>query len=167
MSGNFVDADFQQAVQQLSWWDLYSCEDPDKAVNILTSKLTTLLDQMAPIRTIQVRSKYAPWLSDSTKQLLSRRNEAQKIASQTKDIDDYRQYKALRNQATSVMRQEKRAWEKQKLSSTRQDPARLWKNVKTWLSWNNSGPPNKLFNNGRLVSSPAGIAGTMNSFFVG
>ena len=24
---NFVDADFQQAVQQLSWWDLYSCED--------------------------------------------------------------------------------------------------------------------------------------------
>ena len=163
---NFVDKDFQQAVKNLSWCNLYSCGDPERAVNILTGKLTTILDQMAPVRTIQVRSKYAPWLSDNTKQLLKRRNEAQKVASQTKHLDDYRQYKALRNQATSIMRQEKREWEKQKLNSNKQDPSRLWKNVKTWLNWNNSGPPTKLFHNGRLVSSPAGIAGAMNSFFL-
>ena len=34
---NFKDKDFQQAVQQLSWWELYSCEDPNKAAEILTS----------------------------------------------------------------------------------------------------------------------------------
>jgi hypothetical protein len=49
---NFVDKDFQQAVKQLSWWDLYSCDDLDKAAEILTCKLTTILDQMAPVRTI-------------------------------------------------------------------------------------------------------------------
>ena len=39
------------------------CEDPSKAADILTSKLTAILDQMAPIKTIQVRANYAPWLS--------------------------------------------------------------------------------------------------------
>ena len=164
---NFVDKDFQQAVHQLSWWDLYSCEDPDKAADILTSKLTVILDQMAPIKTIQVRAKYAPWMSESTKELLKERNEAQKVASRTKILDDYRQYKSLRNQATAKMRQEKKSWERLKLSSTENDPGRLWKNVKTWLNWNNSGPPTRLFHNGKTVSSPAGIAGTMNSFFLG
>ena len=106
---SFKDKDFQQAVQQLSWWELYSCEDPDKAAEILTSKLTTILDQMAPLRTIQVRAKYAPWLSDSTKRLMNERNEAQKAASETKDQDDYRQYKFLRNQVTANVRQEKKA----------------------------------------------------------
>ena len=103
MFKKFVDQDFQQAVNQLSWGDLYSCGDPDEATFILTNKLTTILDQMAPIRTIQVRSKYAPWLTDSTKQLLKDRNEAQKHANKTKNLEDYRQYKALRNQATAIM----------------------------------------------------------------
>ena len=40
-------------------------------------------------------------------------------------------------------------------------------NVKTWLNWSNSVPPTRLFHNGRMVSSPAGCAGTMNSFFLG
>ena len=164
---NFVDKDFQQAVQQLSWWDLYCCDDPDRAADILTSKLTTILDQMAPLRTIQVRTKYAPWLSDSTKNLLKHRDEAHKLASETKSLEDYRQYKALRNQATATMRQEKKVWERRKLNSNQQDPSKLWKNVKSWLSWNNSGPPTRLSHNGRLVSSPAGIAGVMNSFFLG
>ena len=65
------------------------------------------------------------------------------------------------------MRQDKRAWERLKLNSTKNDPSTLWKNVKTWLNWNNSGPPLRLFHNARLVNSPAGIAGTINSFFLG
>ena len=107
---------------------------------------------MAPIKTIQVRAKYAPWMSESTKELLKERNEAQKVASRTKILDDYRQYKSLRNQARAKMRQEKKSWERLKLSSTENDPGRLWKNVKTWLNWNNSGPPTRLFHNGKTVS---------------
>ena len=153
-------------MKQLSWWDLYSCDDSDKAAEILTCKLTTILDQMAPVRTIQVRTKYAPWFSDNTKDLIKNRNEAHKIASETKSQDDYRLYKSVRNQATAKMRQEKKAWERFKLNSTKNDPSTLWKNVKTWLNWNNSGPPSRLFHNDILVNSPAGIAGTKNSFFL-
>ena len=42
----------------------------------------------------------------------------------------------------------------------------MWKNVKSFLKWNNNGPPSKLLNNGKLISSPAAIAEIMNQFFV-
>ena len=164
---NFVDKDFKETVQKLSWGDLYSCDDPNRASEIFTDKLTVVLDHMAPLKTIQVRNKYAPWLSDSTKELMKRRNQAQKTASLTKHPDDYRDFKSLRNQTTARMRQERTAWEKRKLSSSMNDPSRLWKNIKSWLAWSNSGPPTRLFHNGRLISSPSGIAGEMNSFFLG
>ena len=166
MFKNFVDEEFKQAVQELSWEDLYSCGDPNRAAEILTNKITGILDQMAPLRTVQVRKNYAPWLSDPTKELINNRKAAQKIASETRHPDDYRYYKSLRNQVISRMRQEKKAWVKQKLSSTRNDPSRLWKNIKSWLAWNKSGPPSRLFHNGKLINSPSGIAATMNSFFL-
>ena len=121
---------------------------------------------MAPLKTIQVKTKYVPWLSENTKKLIKDRNSAQANAAQTQDLDDWRLYKSLRNTATSKMRQEKKAWEKMKLESTKHNPSTLWKSVKTWLNWNNSGPPSQLFHQGRLINSPAGLAGTMNSFFI-
>ena len=122
---------------------------------------------MAPIRTIQVRKNYAPWLTDTTKNMMKERNEAQRLAGLTKNQDDYRRYKALRNQTTAKMRQEEKAWETQELCSRKNDPSALWKSVKSWLQWNNSGLPTKLFHNGQMISSPAGLASTMNSYFLG
>ena len=164
---NFVEEDFKEAVKQLSWWGVYSCENPEQATAILTDKLTAILDQMAPVRTIQVRKKYAPWLTDTTKKLMQERNEAQKLASQTRNLDDFRLFKSLRNQATVKIRQDKKAWEKQKLNSNINNLGSLWKNLKSWLNWNNSGPPTKLLHHGQIISPPAGLAGTMNSFFLG
>jgi hypothetical protein len=46
---NFNTNEFIQAIQSTSWWDLYSCEDPEQAVEIFTQKLNIILDEMAPI----------------------------------------------------------------------------------------------------------------------
>ena len=64
------------------------------------------------------------------------------------------------------MRKEKKTWEKMKLDHTKEDPSSVWKTVKSWLSWNNSGPPTQLFHEGRIVNSPAGLSATMNQFFM-
>ena len=64
------------------------------------------------------------------------------------------------------MRQEKKIWEEHKLNDTQHDPATLWSNVKSWLSWGNAGPPSKLFLNGFMITSPARLAWSMNDFFI-
>ena len=163
---NFNPVEFYRAVQELSWWDIYTSEDANTAGTLLTNKLSTILDKLAPIKTFQVRNKYAPWLSDRTKILIKQRNEAQKIAADSKNLDDWRLYKNLRNAAKSRMRKERKSWEKEKLDSTHHNPSSLWQNVKGWLNWTNTGPPSQLFHLGRMVTSPAALATTMNTFFL-
>ena len=42
-------------------------EDVEETVLIVTEKLTTILNDMAPVKCIQTKAKYAPWLSKETK----------------------------------------------------------------------------------------------------
>ena len=122
---NFSQEQFCDAVKELHWFDLYMCQDPNQAAEMLTNKLTTILDQMAPIKTFQVRVKYAPWMSASTKDLLKVRNTAQETAARTKHPEDWLAYKNLRNTATAKMRQEKKIWEEHKLNDTQHDPGSI------------------------------------------
>ena len=66
---NFIPSDFIAAIQQVSWLDVYLCIEVDKAVELLSDKITAILDKMAPMKTIQIRTNYNPWLSQQTKDM--------------------------------------------------------------------------------------------------
>ena len=163
---DFDERKFKEEVTKLSWHELYLCEDVEKAVYILTSSLTTILDQFAPIRTIQMRTRYAPWLSSETKALIRDRDAAQILASETQDPDNWRQFRNLRNTITNRMRKEKASWERKRLDHAENSSTNLWKNIKGWLNWKESGPPTQLFSEGSLISSPKALATTMNRYFI-
>ena len=38
--------------------------------------------------------------------------------------------------------------------------------MKGWLGWGSAGTPTQLFSDGRVVTSPAGLAACMNKFFL-
>ena len=59
---NFSELDFLGRVKDISWFNLYMCEESNTAVKIL--------DELAPIKTIQMRTRYEPWLTKETKVLL-------------------------------------------------------------------------------------------------
>ena len=69
------------------------CEDVNEAASILTHKLKLILDSMFPVQTIQIRARYAPWLSTETKQQMKDRDSSQKIAASSGDRDDWRAFK--------------------------------------------------------------------------
>ena len=163
---NFKESDFCESVKNLSWWDVYSCNCAQQAAEVFISKINNILDKMAPVKTFQVRVKYAAWLTEDTKELIKKRDLAQATAAQTKDPDDWRLYKNLRNTVNRKKKLEKKTWEQKKLDSSENNPSTIWKNVKGWLKWGKSGPPLQLFHNGNFVNSPAGLAGTMNMFFI-
>jgi hypothetical protein len=89
-------------------WKIYECEDVELSLKMLTEDLTLILDKMAPIRTIQIREKYAPWLSLETKRMMAERDFAQKIASQSKMVGDWAIFKRLRNRVNHVLKTEKK-----------------------------------------------------------
>ena len=133
---------------------------------MLPKKVTSILDQLAPVRTIQSRNRYAPWLSADTKISMKDRDSAQRKATQTQHPDDWRLYRNLRNTVTARMKLEKSSWQKQRLDHSQNSSTNLWKSIKTCLNWKSAGPPSQLFQDGVLINTPEGLATTMNRFFI-
>ena len=85
---------------------------------------------MAPANKFQVKTKYATWLSDDSKQKIVERDEAQEAAAQSGSPEDWALYKRLRNDLTKSLRKEKLSWQQGKLNSCEEsaDSGKLWKN---------------------------------------
>ena len=138
--------------------------DVNEAVSLLTNKVTTILHKMAPIKTFQTTSKYCPWLTEGTKEMIKERNTAQELLSENKNVENFERFKALRNKVTKNLKYDKFKWQKQKLDSCSNDSGKLWKNILGWLNWCSSGSPTKLYHAGQIVTSPARLAEIMNYF---
>ena len=145
---------------------ILQCGDADAAATLLTAGLTRVLDQMAPVKTIQTKQDYAPHMEEETKQLQSRRNSAQAKAVQTGAQEDWREYRSLRNQTTSSLRRDLANWRRKKLSSKDNSPSAVWSAVKRILNWEGGGPPSQLFYNGKMLTKPAAVASAINGFFI-
>ena len=147
---------------------MYACDDVEIALQMLTTNLTKILDEMAPIRTIQIRENYAPWLSSETKHLMAERDRAQKVAAETKSANDWKLFKMIRNKVNSILRNEKRNWQRKKFKDCEDvnDTKQIWKTVKSSLNWTTSGAPTQLFYGGKLENQPSGLATCMNQFFI-
>ena len=162
---NFNPEAFKDAIKAVSWFEVYMAEDVNTAASLFTSKLNKVLDIFAPVKTIQLRSNYVPWLKNETKTAMEERNVAQKVAILTKDQNRLRAYRNLRNKVTNMIRSDKRAWEKGKLDHLANNSTDLWKNIKGILNWNTNGPPTQLFHQGQMISKPLELAQCMNGFF--
>ena len=162
----FDEVKFLEKIRNTSWWDLYQTTDVNVAVELFTSKVNCILDKMAPIKTFQTNSKYCPWLTLETKEIIRERNKAQKTLSENKNDENFAKFKNLRNKVTKNLKSDKIMWQKQKLENCNNDPGKLWKNILGWINWCSSGSPTKLYHAGQIVTSPSKLADIMNNFFV-
>ena len=165
---DFNEQDFMAAVKNIRWYEVYSCQDVDLAVDIFTTRLTDILDKMAPVKKFQVRTKYAAWVSDSTKDKIKVRDAAQLTAATTQLKEDWDRYKRLRNDLSVIKRKEKLAWHQHKLEACEEssDYGKLWKNILGWLNWSTTSSPTKLSHNGMLETSPSRMAELQNQYYI-
>ena len=163
---NFDEVKFMEKIRHTSWWDIYLTTDVNEAVQLFTNKVNCILDEMAPVKTFQTTSKYCPWLSEETREIIKKRNQAQKELSESKTDERFKNFKELRNKATKNLKNDKKMWQKKKLENCNNDSGKLWKNILGWLNWCSSGSPTKLYHAGQIVTSPAKLAEIMNNFFV-
>ena len=70
---------------------------------------------MAPVRKLQIQTKYAAWMSDGSKEKIKERNRAQDVAILSGSQEDWATYKQLRNNLNKVMHKEKLSWQRGKL----------------------------------------------------
>ena len=90
-------AQFLTKIRAISWLDIYLSEDLETATDLFTKRITEILDEMAPIKTYQTRKQYAPWLSADIKKEMKARDEAQRVAQESRISEDWKKFKKLRN----------------------------------------------------------------------
>ena len=86
---------------------------------------------MAPVKKIQIRTKYTAWLSESTKTKIIDRDRAQDAAIKSGSVGDWSRYKRLRNDLTKVLHSEKMSLQQAKLQGCEEnlDSGKLCKNI--------------------------------------
>ena len=163
---NFNPTEFIEAVHSLSWWDVYISEDVEEASNIFKKRINEILDKMAPVKSFQIRNKYAPWLTPNLKAEMQKRDKAQREAQETKNDEKWKEFKKLRNSISNKLKGAKKSWQKKKMREYSLDSRSTWNHVKSCLGWSTGGPPTKLYHNGTIHTKPSDLAEIMNSFFI-
>jgi hypothetical protein len=141
-------------------------QDPNKIANTLTKILTEIVNKLAPTRKIQVKKNYCPYITKSTLKMMDERAKAQTIARQTNNIDDWRQYRSLRNSVNRQIKQDKSKWFSDQLSKEPQNTKRTWNITKQLAGFSSRGAPKTLTINGTNTSSTKEMAKEINKFFI-
>ena len=76
---------------------------------------------------------------------MKERDKQQKIASVSKNRDDWVKFKKIRNQINNRLKIEESSWKINKLNECGKDTTKVWKNVKNMLNWKTNGSPSQLF----------------------
>ena len=89
---NFCYNSYREAIKEIDWSDFYDIDNLDVMNSLFEEKVSNILNQMAPMKNIQLRKKYRNWVDEEIKDLM-RRWDLQKIsAKQTDNSDNWVEY---------------------------------------------------------------------------
>ena len=163
---NFDENKFVQEVRNTSMLDVYLSNDANEAAELLAKKLNAILDVMVPVKKIQLRHNFAPWISQECKAEMAARDTANKTAVESGLDTDWDTFRRVRNSVTRRVRKEKEAWRREKMEGCQANSSSCWKNIMGWLGWSSSGSPSKLYSGARVETSPQKMANIMNHYYV-
>ena len=103
---NFVE-DLSKAKQAGLFKGMYETTDLDEAVAQFNKVFTNLLDTHAPIKIIQHHKNYVPYLTKELKDKMKYRDKLKKSLQSNKDEEIHTEYKKLRNQICSEIKEAK------------------------------------------------------------
>ena len=116
-------------------------EDVDEAIRIFTSAYNSILNIHAPIKIIQNRNSYVPYISREIKLLMKERNSLKIIAARSGRNEDFNAYKRSRNQVVSKLKKAKENYYQEKFKDPNLSSKDTWKHAYQLLGTNKSSFP--------------------------
>ena len=90
-------ADIKRAKEDGKFDDVLCSSDPDEASDLFEREFRLILDKHAPLKVIQNRSHYVPYISPEIKKEMEDRNSLKEHATHSGRLEDYEAYKRKRN----------------------------------------------------------------------
>ena len=105
---NFDSNGCLQKIRNMDWKEILESQDVNVANSLFEEKLGGIMDECAPMKTVQVRSRYNNWIREDTKKEMRMRDAARVTARNTDLDEDWEEFKRLRNSCTVKQRNDKK-----------------------------------------------------------
>ena len=145
---------------------LRSSSNVSEIVHNFTSVLSIVIERYAPMVEKRVSDKYSPWLSSELKCLFKTRDKIKISAVKNKSEILMSAYRQLRNKATKLNKEAKRAYFTNKIQASEGNLKETWATINKLVNKRSKTTNiSSLTVDGISVSETVGIANSMNDFF--
>ena len=166
---NFNRDDFLQDIIDAKvsghFGQIHAADDIDDATEVFTKAFTNVLDKHAPLKVIQNRNNYVPYISNELKEKMKDRDKLKIEAAISGDKEKYSEYKAKRNEVSTNLKTAKSNYYGKKFEESL-NTKEMWKMSYQILGKSRSSFPSQMMFGNKLVSKPMEIAKEMNLYFI-
>ena len=157
---------WEECLSTKEWTEVSDTDNLNDKVIIYNKLITVALDEIAPVKTFTVKSQYKFGISDSTKLLMAKRDNARlqiKSASATHKSIMMEQYKKLRNKVNALIRKESIAFNNERVKNAK-DENEIWKITKDVTS-QEKAQSWSIQKSGENIDDELEIANLFNDYF--
>ena len=120
------------------------------------------IDKQVKAKRIQIKKDFPNFASEETRKVMQERDDALKKSKTTRNNDDVRNFKILRNRAHKMLKVDKIIQIKNKFEDAKNNPRLQWKTTKEEAGWAKNLSPDSINKDGKTIRNPKGIADAIN-----
>ena len=136
--------------------------DPDFIAETLIAEMNRILEDISPSRLIQCRRNYEPWKTKDTEDVSNTVRSQLEVAVRSSNIEEWRYFRILRNQACKYLEFAKRTFYIDRFSKA----GNIWREFRQFQGEEDTSAPVKIISNGKDVTSPRKLCTMFNEYFI-
>ena len=117
------------------WSGMDTFDDVDSHWEYWRSLFTQIVDLHIPVKKARVRAKTLPWIGKEVRKLMKARTYYCTKAKKSKKVEDWEQYRRLRNRVTWELKKAKLQYFDDLSHQASGNPKKLWKELNTSRTW--------------------------------
>ena len=157
---------FKSELAKLDWDAFYQSTNPEQAWSFIRDGITSILDQMCPIRSFSIKNYRPDWMTKDLIELIKDRDYFYCKAKRLGDEDYWRIAKYLRNVANLRVRQAKRDFILEELKQNENNPKKFWKTIREVIPDKCLEKQDILLKDGNEEVEKGRVAQYINEFFI-
>ena len=141
--------------------NILSLRNSENIWSTFIMELNRIINHLAPTKIVQCHKNFLPYVSEEVVEHIDETNKQLSKAIQTKDTNEWRLYKTMKNQVSKIIEKMKRSYYMGKMKRIRS----MWGTIKELAGTKEITTPRTLITGGKQVTSPKEMADTLNEHF--
>ena len=160
----YIEELVNEELANMNWEPLFVEQDVDKAVEMLSKNINTVLNRHAPLKKTTLKPKQKKVISEETVKEMKKRDSLLEEHKRLKTKESLQAWKSSKKRVVGYLKRDKRNTDTKDLST----PTKAWQYLNNHKGTKaiRGGPPTKLIIDGRETSNTEKIVNHMNMYFI-